>query len=502
MKVEASKNYQNQNFRGFQLNPLSKGLYTLSNNDMLNAAAVDLFATDTQRTVIETKRRGKNAGIEMGFREFTGTFIVEFSATLFALLASKLVAKKYKPNVQINSNSWLTNNAIDTFSEIYQKSDKTLGGFVDDTLKALSGLSGKKVNRFSNVPQNKAQKIKDTLIGIIKTSSKMTQKEKKQAMTNLQDDIISVLKADNVVTLKSGTKQFSDNLTHVLRDTVDAAQNIFFKEGGNSKAITDKLKTLNKSRVAIAIPLSLALAISNQKLNRYLTKRRTGIDNFVGENGYENNVKNQNEAKKEKGLTAKKILSAGVFLTMLMATMGIKKPADIIKNLEFNGPATSGNTIKTIYGTLITGRILAAKDSTELRETNLRDYLGFLNWLVLGGFVAKGVGQLLDPKKTQLFNIAKEGKGIKHWLKNVELKSQKEIIAQGGNIKKNLMKLNIAQISGIAYSAIMLGILLPKLNIALTQSKKPKEEKTVTEKPQSFGAIENSIPTIFTEFMV
>ena len=500
MKVETTKNYQN--FKGFNLSPLSKGLYTLSNNDMLNAAAVDLFATDTQRTVIETKRRGKNAGIEMGFREFTGTFIVEFSATLFALLASKLVSKKYKPDVKINSNSWLTNSAIDTFSEIYQKSDKTLNGFVDDTLNALSGLSGKNVRKFSDIAQEKAKPIKDTLIDIIQNSSNMTSKAKKIAMTNLQDDIINVLKADNSVTLTSGTKKFSDNLTHVLRDTVDAAQNIFFKEGVNPKAVTEKLKTLNKSRVAIAIPLSLALAISNQKLNRTLTKKRTGIDNFVGENGYENNVKNQNQTKKEKGLWAKKILSAGVFLTMLMATMGIKKPIDLVKNLEFNGPATSGNTIKTIYGTLITGRILAAKDSTELRETNLRDYLGFLNWLVLGGFVAKGVGQALDPKKTQLFNIAKEGKGIKHWLKNVELKSQKEIIAQGGNIKKNLIKLNIAQISGIAYSAIMLGILLPRLNIALTQSKKPKEnpdEKKVITKSNLFEA---TTPKIFKEFMV
>ena len=53
--------------------------------------------------------------------------------------------------------------------------------------------------------------------------------------------------------------------------------------------------------------------------------------------------------------------------------------------------------------------------------------------------------------------------------KNVSLKSQKEIIAQGGDIKKNLRKLNIAQMSGIAYSAVMLGILLPKLNIWMTK---------------------------------
>jgi hypothetical protein len=232
---------------------------------------------------------------------------------------------------------------------------------------------------------------------------------------------------------------------------------------------------MNNLRIGIAIPLSMLLAITNQYLNRYLTKKRTGIDNFVGENGYSQNVAFKNQKKSEKGLWWKKLLSAGIFVLMLTKVMGVKKPIDLIKKLEFDGPATGGNAIKTIYGTLILGRIFASKDSTELRETNVRDYLGFLNWLVLGGFVAKGVGQALDPKQEKLFNISKKGKGINHWLKDISLKSQKEIIAQGGNVKKNLRKLNIAQMSGIAYSAIMLGILLPKLNIWMTRRGKDAE---------------------------
>ena len=88
---------------------------------------------------------------------------------------------------------------------------------------------------------------------------------------------------------------------------------------------------------------------------------------------------------------------------------------------------------------------------------------------MLGGFVAKGVAQALDSKQEKLFNISKKGSGIRHWLKEVSLKSQKEVIAQGGNVEKNLRKLNIAQMSGIAYSAIMLGVLLPKFNIWMTQ---------------------------------
>ena len=94
------------------------------------------------------------------------------------------------------------------------------------------------------------------------------------------------------------------------------------------------------------------------------------------------------------------------------------------------------------------------------------------DFIFLGGFVAKGVGQILDPKQINLFNITKEGQGIKHWLKDVSLKSQKEIIAQGENVAKNLRKLNIAQMSGIAYSALMLGIFLPKLDIWMTKHNK------------------------------
>ena len=74
---------------------------------------------------------------------------------------------------------------------------------------------------------------------------------------------------------------------------------------------------MNNLKIGIAIPLSMGLAITNQYVNRYLTKKRTGIDNFVGENGYENNVKGRNEKKREKGLWAKKLLSAGVFVRSL-----------------------------------------------------------------------------------------------------------------------------------------------------------------------------------------
>ena len=465
-------NTQN-NYTSFKgtMGALSNALYTLSNNDMLNASFVDIFAMDTPRTVVETKNRGKQAGIEMGFREYTGTFIAEFSAAVFAVLASKIIAKKLKPEVKVNSGSWITNNGLNVFSDIFNKSDKTPKGYVENVLNSISGLAGSKTKNFSDIDKDKTKSVIEKLTNLI-TDKTIDKKASQKALKNIQDEIINLLGADNSITIKSGKNEVTSNLTHALRDIVDSGKNIFFVESKqNSGEILSKLKHMNNLRIGIAIPLSMLLAISNQYLNRYLTKKRTGIDNFVGENGYDKNVAFKNEKKAEKGLWIKKLISAGIFVFMLTKVMGVKKPMDLIKKLEFDGPATSGNAIKTIYGTLILGRIFASKDSTELRETNVRDYLGFLNWLVLGGFVAKGVGQALDAKQEYLFNISKQGKGIKHWLKDISLKSQKEIIAQGGNVKANLRKLNIAQMSGIAYSAIMLGILLPKLNIWMTRKK-------------------------------
>ena len=470
----------NTNFKN-QTGALSKALYTLSNNDMLNASFIDVFAMDTPRTIVEVKNRGKQAGIEMGFREYTGTFIAEFSAAVFAVLASKFISKKIKPNIKVNSGSWITNNGLNVFSDIFNKSDKTPYGYVKNVLNSLSGLVGDKTKNLSDIDKDKTKPVIEKLTSLI-TDKTIDKKSSKKALKGIQNEIINMLGADNFITVKSGKNEFTSNLTHTLRDIVDSGKNIFFTEAKqNSDEILSKLKTMNKMRIGIAIPMSMALAITNQKLNRYLTKKRTGIDNFVGENGYENNVKDKNEKKKEKGLWAKKLLSAGVFLLMLSKVMGIKKPMDLIQKLEFNGPATSGNAIKTVYGTLILGRILASKDSTELRETNVRDYLGFLNWLVFGGFVAKGVGQILDPEQKNLFNISKKGSGIGHWLKDVSLKSQKEIIAAGGNIKSNLKKLNIAQMSGIAYSALMLGVLLPKLNIWMTRRNGKKQNQTAVK---------------------
>ena len=257
-------NIKNMPFKG-TMNTLSKALYTLGNNDMLNASFVDVFAMDTPRTIVETRNRGKQAGIEMGFREYTGTFIAEFSAAVFAILASKFISKKIKPDVKVNSGSWVTNNGLTVLSDIFNKSDKTPHGYVENVLNSLSGVVGSKTKKFIDIDKEKTEPVIKKLASLI--TDKTTDKK---ALTGIQDEIISLLGADSSITIKSGKNEVTSNLTHALRDIVDSGKNIFFTESTrNNSEILSKLKTMNKLRIGIAIPLSMALAITNQKLNRY-----------------------------------------------------------------------------------------------------------------------------------------------------------------------------------------------------------------------------------------
>jgi hypothetical protein len=173
---------------------------------------------------------------------------------------------------------------------------------------------------------------------------------------------------------------------------------------------------------------------------------------------------------------------------MAITVMRVKSPKDFMRKLEFTGPVTSGNVIKTVYASTLIGRFLASENKDELIETVTRDYLGFLNWLVFGGFAAKGVANLLDKKRENLFNIYKEdGKGIGNWLNNISLKSHNEIAAKGKAFaKKNMWKLNVAHASGLAYSTIVLGVLLPKLNILINKMR--NKDRNIENK------LQNNIP--------
>lgn len=488
---------------------ITQSLVTIDTNPMVNAALVDIFAMVIPRTYVDTKERNKYAGAETLFRELTGTFIVCLSSGYLAKGIAHLYNKFVNPETKINPDSWVSNDSLKLLSHSWNKSEKTTEKYVSNVLSNLSGNDGKGISewqkidwkntqwyedkkwqnldwsnsKFKNIQENLKDEnsIIKTLTGLIEENH--GEKDTKQVLQILEHRIANALKTSSSINVHLDDKTLASSLHNLLRDTYDLGKNVFVNKNINTESAITKLTKMNKVKTLGALSIASVLGLTNQYINRLITKKRTGTDAFVGDLDYKSKI-NKKETKKEHkgGLFGLKLLTSAGIIALAAVVMKIRSPKDFIKKLEFTSAITSGNAIKTVYTATLVGRFLAAKNKTELRETATRDYLGFLNWLVFGGFAAKGVANLLDKNKNNLFNIQNvekevEGKGLKHWLNDISLKSHAEIASKGKEFaKKNIWKLNLAHASGLVYSTVALGILLPMLNIAVTKNKQKKEE--------------------------
>jgi len=505
--------YYQPKFNGILDAPLTSVLRVLDSNEMANAAVLDLGTMVAPRTYFDTKERNKYAGAETFIREICGTFINCFSAGLFGAAIAKVVTNFIDKDTKTNPKSWFSDDSLKVLKTAWDKSNGDLHKYVENVFNGIKAKDGTKTVEFKNIEWGKTEWFKENkwskfrwdnvrynnletkLINaeeIINRTAEfindktLTSHDKKQAFEILETKITNGLKANKEIEVTVGKDTLSTNLTNLIRDVYDMGRDVFTNKAVDTEKALKKIKKVNNIKIFGALTLASVIGISVQRLNRKLTEKRTGQKGFVGEVDYMNKIQ-QNEkvlnavqnSDKNNGLWIKKILASAGMAAMVLGVMKVKNPADFVKKLQFSGPVSTGNAIKTVYMSTIIGRFLAADSENELRETVVRDYFGFLNWLVLGGFAAKGVANILDPKKENLFNISKDGKGLKHWLNDLSLKNHVEIASKGVEFaKKNIWKLNVSHIAGLAYSTLMLGIVLPKINIYMTKHKAEKENKS------------------------
>lgn len=525
---QKSKN-NNPKFKGLLDGALTTTLMTLDTNPMANAVGIDLFAMVAPRTYVDTKERNKYAGAETFFREFTGTLIVCLSASYLAKGIAKLANKIINPKTPINPKSWYSKDSL-MFLDTASKEINSTKDFVANVFENVSGRDNKNINKFNEInwqniewiDENKWNKInwdnkkyigihhnlksKESIINLTSeliNDKTISKKDRKNLLQITESRVINALGVNNIST-RYKEKTLSTTIGNLLRDTVDFGHDILTNKNINKTSAINKLLKINKIKAIGGLTIASTLGLTNQYINRKITEKRTGKKGFVGDNNFAQQVSNNTtpkttteQPKKDKKFIAEKLIASLGMIAMAGAVMKVKSPRDFVKKLEFTGPVTSGNAIKTVYASTLVGRFLASDNKDELRESATRDYLGFLNWLVLGGFASKGVANLLDRKKESLFNISKEGKGIKHWLNDISLKSHKEIASKGSEFaKKNMWKLNLAHISGLAYSTLALGVLLPKLNIFITNMKNKNSAKSSnasTKRVSHFEQFKNNV---------
>lgn len=480
------------------------------------ACAVDFFCMVLPRTLTDFGR-GADAGIETARREGMGTtnhsLVGAYGALAGMLFAAGINGAYNLGKDGIKANSIFADaETVDLHGKIYNEKLKAgvanpLKEYLKETFSRYEALSPTENGKWVKLTEDAdIEQLASTVEKEIRSNSN---KMSKEAFNNMKQKMISVLGAENNFRIvaeegkKPHTSRYSvdyvienayklgkvftkDKVVEAFQNSADTAQNMFLKA----------IKSMNVKRSLLGIGIASAVGISAQPLNMYLTKKKTGKSGFVG----------GGEEDKSVGFKFRKSLVAGLFGVGVLATIEnlkdiVKNPKILVNALQFKGFTPTIKQFKFIYGITIMSRFLSSRNDNELAECSIKDTLGFANWLILGNFVQKLVAQGIDKSL-----IKKDGQGIINWLKNSALKTRDEVLHAGlGDkafkdgkalkfndmlkiadkaTKKQLRALTIAQLAGYAYSGIVLGRGIPKLNIYLTNRREAKKKAKLEQQAQ------------------
>ncbi len=522
----AENNKQRQSFKGVGTGTLG-ALKFLNDSPAIGACAVDLCSMVVPRTAIEMKNRGPQAGIEAAFREGVSC-LIHACVGVIGLGAATLISGGFNKNNNIKAQKIFANgNTIDNMSKIWQGAEGQKQ-FFEGFLQNIKGLNG---TEWKKVSDSAKDDIVNSLVELAnKTEQLSNTKNKKLAneVNQLKDVVLAKitkdtgarasfeLQADGQKVVASGLGELVDNA--VLLSNA-------FKTKSTEK-LPDFVKSLKNNKLAstlLGMGICAAMCISVQPLNRYLTKKRTGQDGFVGVDG-------KAEKPSAKFKATKTILGCA-FSAGALRTIG--KYKDLPANIQFNSKFPTINQFKFLYGLTIGSRFMSARDGNELRESIIKDTLGYTNWLILGGMVSKLTARALGGKELINNPVAQEGKkGIGYafkWLSKASVKSFDEVLMPKANeiikdgkavkfselfekadsaTKSKVAKIATSQVAGYLYSGIVLGVGISKLNIFITKKvqakKNAKNQAAATPLPKldlaEIAKLQTKNSTVFKDF--
>lgn len=536
MNFGVSSDYNIDNSAVFNKNKQNKPAFkgwvdgvvnAVQTNKIVEATVVDAVSMVIPRTTIDYTRN-PDAGKETARRELSGMFINCVAPGFAAMGIGWLLGKFFiDPQTKINTATPVNTDTAEVFKHAWDSNKNKANPvheFVQHIFDHTEGLVGEKYESFKKSSKITGKNEPKTLAKRIADLKELKDAELSGEISAIQQSVVKKLGAAETLKIK-----LPGNNTHLETTAERLVENLhtFGKIFSESKDINrDVAKLIRTSHIktGITVALMAGFAFSSQFINRYMTKKKTGSAAFVGlsdEAKAENDPEKQNKNSKFK-LYVGKAASITTLLSIAAASIAgslepakileTLKPKNLIRKLEYNSKWPSAKQLMFVYAANLTGRMLAASDKHELRETDIRDIPGFLNWLVLGGFVSKGIAHLVSNKhpltKGNLLNGAKVPEEYKkldivnrfrktlwHLVSKTSLPSHAEIDARKGldDATKAALKkhLNISVTAGLVYATTMLGILVPVLNKHIT--KKITEKKKHTENINNANnAINNS----------
>ena len=530
-QIQAENNKKERpQFTGFT-DYATLGLRFLDTNQAWGANAVDLGSMVIPRTAVDMANRGPAAGMETGRREASGT-INHSLVGVYGTIAGLLLATSLNSKYGIKAHKlFIDDDTLELLGKAWDKQVKAgnanpLDAYLKDVFKNAETRVGEE---WKSIPEDKINDIVKRYSEAIKAQDAPTTISK-DLKAYAKSVIMGSTGSENSFRLAKNQETNSisnilDNIYNASRTFVNKKVSDTFKASSdiNSNAFIKALKHMNLRRSMLGIGIASAVGMSIQPLNIYITKKKTGSDGFVGVEG--------REKDNSKAFKVMKAAAAAIFGTGIIATIGTKGGLKgLAKKIQFKGLIPTLDQFKFIYGVTIMSRFAVARDKDELRESIVKDTLGFFNWLILGNFVAKMTANAMDQNLLN-YSEKEHGKGFFNKILKAPMVTRDEVLHRGLKaagidtiengkaltFKQMLSKLNdskvssairketkgkmralsIAQVAGYLYSGLVLGVGIPKLNIYMTNKSEAKRKARLAEEKAKKSASEpaQQIPT-------
>lgn len=514
--------------------PVLNAFNWMKNNPALSACGVDIGSMVLPRTAVETKNRGIQSGIETFIREMSSA-LINASIGLIGFLSAAAVSRKINKRGIKAQNIFSSGDAVKNFSELWIKADGSADKYFTSFIKNIKGLNGNEwLGVSENIQADAAAKLKELAAQTeaLASAGSSDKAGLKHSINSLKTLISAQIIKDTgaETSFRAAGSEKSKEISAGLSELIDSAVQLFnaFKKQDKTHfpQFVQELMKNKKHTAVLGLGICAALSIAVAPINRFFTKKRTGKDSFVGVKG---------DAKDNSaGFKALKTAAGIGFPLFAVSTIGCK-PKDLLANLQFNGKVPRISQFKLIYGLTIGSRLLFARDGNELRESLIKDTLGFSTWLIFGDFIAKLTARALGGKDIINNPAAKEGskKGLryfKEWLMKSSVKSFSEILMPnvkdsvkdnkvmslnelyqkaGKDLKAKVLAASAAQAAGYLFSGIVLGMGITKLNIFITRKINERKAGSMMNKkinePQKFDTEYlskeiSSLSPVFKEF--
>lgn len=528
INTENKKEKQNVRFTG-GFEAFSTALRFLDTNQAWGANAVDLGSMVIPRTTVDFVNRGPAAGAETGRRESAGTInhsLIGVYGSAAGLAFATLLNKDYGIRAD---KIFADNETVDIVGTAFHKqihngSKNPLEDALKETFSNLSTTVDRIEKRLDNNQVDNVVKRTITALNSKDIDSRTITDSTKKYLVNY---INQALGSESDYKLAAPSKETTTSLSTFVENVYNLSK--AFTEESVVKAFKaakdfdknefiNRFKSMNKNRTIAGMAIASGVGMTIQPLNIYLTKKKTGSDGFVGVEGREKD----NSAN----FKLMKVLASAIFGGGIVGSLAMQE-GGLLKNIQFKGMIPTINQFKLIYGLTIMSRFMVARDKDELRESVVKDVLGFLNWLVLGNFVAKGVVLALDKNK----ELLKDKNGGWNNFFKTKLKTRDEVLLAGlkksgidavengkalsfskmlkklpanelgKSVRKNLRILNIAQVAGYLYSGLVLGVGIPKLNIYMTNKSEAKRQAMLAQKRAQMSDNERMLSSQNIEFL-